>query len=311
MDQRCLQHSKHLLVLIQMERRGAHDNARGGGEKTKMAKALWPALLVAQGSIGNRVAKTGNNPMVKNTFPTLCSVLELVSPALTEAGLVLHQSVSSSGETQEMVTSLIHASTGERVESTVPLVFSPPRKGNVNDSQMMGSAITYARRYGIMAALNLVGADDDDDGCAGRRPPRRSSPPRPRRPEQPEQRGPAGARGGSQSDLAARLFGVLTGCNPSNTPTAELDEFEAAVGRSGTMRRLASVGVETAEDAREMILERARAAFAAASDAGNLSDELKARAADALQPPDGFGFQDGIAATDALCAAALADDGGA
>jgi len=60
-----------------------------------------------------------------------------------------------------------------------------------------------------------------------------------------------------------------------------------------------------------MILERARAAFAAASDAGNLSDELKARAADALQPPDGFGFQDGIAATDALCAAALADDGGA
>lgn len=38
-----------------------------------------------------------------------------------------------------------------------------------HDSQGLGSAVTYARRYSISAVLNLVADDDDDGNQASRR----------------------------------------------------------------------------------------------------------------------------------------------
>ena len=34
-----------------------------------------------------------------------------------------------------------------------------------NDMQGLGSAITYARRYGLMAAVGIAAEDEDDDGA--------------------------------------------------------------------------------------------------------------------------------------------------
>jgi len=53
------------------------------------------------------------------------------------------------------------------VSSNVPLVLAK------NDMQGMGSAITYARRYGIMSLLNIPAEDDDGNEAS-----RSSGPPK-------------------------------------------------------------------------------------------------------------------------------------
>jgi hypothetical protein len=47
-------------------------------------------------------------------------------------------------------------------EVTVPV----DKQMRVNDTQKMGSAISYAKRYALIAALNLIVSDHDDDGNA-------------------------------------------------------------------------------------------------------------------------------------------------
>jgi hypothetical protein len=52
---------------------------------------------------------------------------------------------------------LVHAATGDALEGSMPLMLKSA------DPQGQGSALTYARRYSIMAVLGLV-PDEDDDG---------------------------------------------------------------------------------------------------------------------------------------------------
>lgn len=68
---------------------------------------------------------------------------------------------------------LKHMKSGEKHEGDYPLKLA-------ENSQQMGSAITYARRYALFTALNLIAEDEDDDGraTAGERKQREPRPPR-------------------------------------------------------------------------------------------------------------------------------------
>ncbi len=59
-----------------------------------------------------------------------------------------------------LVTTLRHES-GEQVESHFPFPELAPNRGNI--MQAHGSAITYARRYALLAIYGLAGDDDDAD----------------------------------------------------------------------------------------------------------------------------------------------------
>lgn len=59
---------------------------------------------------------------------------------------------------------LAHAPSGESLTGEMPLLLAKP------DSQAMGSALTYARRYALVAVLNLVVDEDDDGQAAGAAP---------------------------------------------------------------------------------------------------------------------------------------------
>jgi hypothetical protein len=65
---------------------------------------------------------------------------------------------------QYVMTSLIHVS-GEKFQSVVYLDFTNSR---LNGMQGLGSAITYARRYGLMGLCAV--APEDDDGKAASQP---------------------------------------------------------------------------------------------------------------------------------------------
>lgn len=68
---------------------------------------------------------------------------------------------------------LKHIPSGTFEEGYFPLRLS-------ENSQQMGSAITYARRYALFAVLNLVAEDEDDDGQGGTGTAKRKPPARPR-----------------------------------------------------------------------------------------------------------------------------------
>lgn len=119
---------------------------------------LFAALLEAKRRMS---PPTKNRKAVYGRYADLEAILQAVEPPLADQGLVLTQHGGFAGDKPVLVTRLTHVDTGESIESSVPLL---SKSGN--DPQQLGSAITYARRYGITALLSVV-ADDDDDGNTG------------------------------------------------------------------------------------------------------------------------------------------------
>lgn len=84
--------------------------------------------------------------------------METCSEALINAGIWVTQypvPVEDSSSNLGLVTKLVHAESREWQES---IIVMPLAK---TDSQAYGSALTYARRYGLPSMLGLVTEDDD------------------------------------------------------------------------------------------------------------------------------------------------------
>lgn len=92
------------------------------------------------------------------SYAPLESILHAVIPALSKNALALTQAMQVIDGKDYVETTLRHAS-GQSISNRIPLF--------VHDSgaQAYGSALTYARRYGVTLLL-CVSADDDDDGNA-------------------------------------------------------------------------------------------------------------------------------------------------
>lgn len=95
-------------------------------------------------------------------YADLTTVWEATRGLLTKHGLCLVQTTDFDEHGAWLRTMLLHTS-GESIEGRFPLRPTKP------DMQGMGSALTYARRYGLCAIVGIV-ADDDDDGNAASAP---------------------------------------------------------------------------------------------------------------------------------------------
>jgi len=99
-------------------------------------------------------------------YADLSTVLSAILPALSKHGIRLSQTFQPWGEDgtgMVLVTSLKHTS-GEEETSRLPLVRANSSRGNaVHD---WGGAVTYQRRYAILAILGLAAGIKDDDGDA-------------------------------------------------------------------------------------------------------------------------------------------------
>jgi hypothetical protein len=114
---------------------------------------LFAALSKAQAEIKGAV-KDSTNPHFKSRYADLESVIEAVKQPFFKFGLSFVQSV----EGDALVTTICHAS-GGTITSRVPLIIGK------NDMQGVGSAITYARRYGLAAAAGVSQTDDDGNAA--------------------------------------------------------------------------------------------------------------------------------------------------
>ena len=126
-------------------------------ETSPTTKELTAALCQFQ-SAQIKVAKTGKNPAFKSAYATLPQVLDAVLPTLTESGLCFVQFPDG----EALTTRLLHVS-GEWMQASYTL------KPAQNTPQASGSALTYARRYALLAILGL-GTEDDDGQAASQAP---------------------------------------------------------------------------------------------------------------------------------------------
>ena len=147
------------------------------GEINELAAALVEAQLEMPS-----ITKDKTNTFFRSKYADLATVIKIVTPVLAKHGLTVIQSIDyieepevrtirvtdKKGDTTEterveyvtiLHTMLLHKS-GQNIKSTmfVPL--------DSLDSQRQGSAITYARRYALMAIIGVATDNEDDDGNA-------------------------------------------------------------------------------------------------------------------------------------------------
>ena len=118
--------------------------------------AIIPALLKAQGEFAPAV-KAKVNPHFKSKYVPLDAVLDAIAEPLRKNGIGILQPTDVQDARIMLVTRLVHES-GEWIEGRYPV---HPVKA---DPQGEGSALTYARRYALMALVGI--APEDDDGNA-------------------------------------------------------------------------------------------------------------------------------------------------
>lgn len=124
-------------------------------------KEISAALVKAQTEFGPAL-KTHTNPAFRTKYANLSACVEAVVDALNNNNIFLMQPTHPCEDGVIIETVFIHAS-GEQISSGKLHV--PATK---HDAQGYGSALTYARRYSLMAACGI--APEDDDGHAARKP---------------------------------------------------------------------------------------------------------------------------------------------
>ena len=123
-------------------------------------KLIATAMVKAQKEFGPAL-KSSTNPFFTSKYADLAACVEAVIDALNNNGIALIQKCHESDTGVNVETLLLHES-GESLSCGVLHV--PASK---QDPQGYGSALTYARRYSLMAACGI--APEDDDGNAASR----------------------------------------------------------------------------------------------------------------------------------------------
>ena len=137
-------------------------------DKSESIKELATALSKAQGEMGS-AHKSADNPFFKSKYADLASVTDAIKASLKNNGLSYTQVIHDMDKSACVETMIFHSS-GEWLSTgklSVPVAKA--------DAQGFGSALTYARRYGLSAAFGVASDDDDGNAAAKAKPKPESS----------------------------------------------------------------------------------------------------------------------------------------
>ena len=129
--------------------------------ETPIGKNIAAAFVKSQRAFGPAL-KTSTNPHFKSKYADLANCIEAVVDALNANGIALMQRTFECKDGVMVETVFVHES-GEVMECG--MLHVPAGK---QDPQGYGSALTYARRYSLLAATGLA-PEDDDGNSASRR----------------------------------------------------------------------------------------------------------------------------------------------
>jgi len=173
---------------------------------------IYKALATAQAQMAS-VTKGATNPYFEARYAELSSVLEVVLPALNAAGICIYQPIGTDEVGRYVDTVLAHSS-GEKLEMRMHLILGK------TDMQSLGSAVTYARRYSLLAMTGVAPAADDDGEAAVARGQERPQ----QKPQQKPQRKPAAVATAADVKLACDQM-------KASTSLAELGELWGQIPR--------------------------------------------------------------------------------
>ena len=125
-------------------------------------KNIYAAFVKAQKGFAPAL-KTSTNPHFKSRYADLAACVEAVIDALNDNGIGLIQKTHQDERGVTVETMFVHES-GESMSGGTLHV--PAAK---QDPQGYGSALSYCRRYSLMAACGI--APEDDDGNAATKAP--------------------------------------------------------------------------------------------------------------------------------------------
>jgi hypothetical protein len=128
-----------------------------------MTIKIAAAFVKAQSQFGAAL-KTNTNPHFKSRYADLSACVEAVIDALNINGIALMQQTHECETGVSIETVFIHES-GEELRSGK--LWLPASK---QDAQGYGSALTYARRYSLMAACGIAPEDDDGNAASKSKP---------------------------------------------------------------------------------------------------------------------------------------------
>jgi hypothetical protein len=150
-------------IAISANARAAESRARLGIDNRSLNHALQVTLMELPEWI--TTDKTGGH---KVKYATLKTILETVRPPLLRNHIRIRQGADRSfgcdegggmkGRLIPVYTDLVHSITGEQERTVIEIPLTRL------DPQAMGSAITYGKRYSLLAALGLATDEADDDG---------------------------------------------------------------------------------------------------------------------------------------------------
>ena len=120
---------------------------------------LFSALAKAQAQIKGAV-KDSTNPFFNSKYADLASCFDAIREPFAENELSILQLPQTTQSGMVIVTMIAHSSGETICDGGVPV---KPLK---DDPPSMGSAMTYARRYGLTAMTGLPQIDDDGNAAS-------------------------------------------------------------------------------------------------------------------------------------------------
>lgn len=140
---------------------------------TELSKAFVTALGemndIRKGREAKVPTKAGSSYTYK--YADLADTIQSVRPTLAKNGLAVMQNVSTNNPDFVLVSTTILHTSGEW------MTFEPLALPAGRTAQETGSAISYGRRYHLLASLGLAAEDDDGASASARRAPQRGSSP--------------------------------------------------------------------------------------------------------------------------------------
>lgn len=136
-----------------------------GLRRSESVIEIAKALLKFQLKI-DVIPRSAKNPHFKSKYADLAAIWKVIRKPLSESGINVIHGPQSDGEKVTITTLILHES-GEWFESDFTMSTAQNR---ITGPQALGSCVTYGKRYGMCAMLNIVpdGEDDDAEAAEGR-----------------------------------------------------------------------------------------------------------------------------------------------
>lgn len=200
----------------------------------QLATALSAAQAVMKGA-----AKDSTNPHFRNSYADLSSVWDACRAPLSENGLAIIQTTSTTADGVSVTTLLTHKS-GQYISDTLTMPVSQ------RSPQVIGSAITYARRYALSAMVGIAPEDDDGEGAEARG----------QKPQEPTNKKPAEKKEPEEKkDPYAEFFARANYAITADTASAFAQKMAKAINLAPTMGAVAKLQADNIDGINSLISE--------------------------------------------------------